>query len=461
MKKTYILDTNVLVHSPYSIFAFDEHDVVIVDVTLEELDRLKTQPGDLGANARAVNRILDELRAQGSIVSGIKLPGGGMFHVENNHVDIKLPEGWEEGKADNRILRVAKALKDNGNAILITKDISMRLKADIVGVQAQDYKAEQVASDDEQYTGRVDAYVAGAIIDEFYKYGRVKAKNLYQVGEDGASIRVDLETNQFVRMINETNPKQTALARFDGNEIVPLVHAGKNPFGVSPRNVGQKFAQECLLASVDVAPLVILKGPAGTAKTFYTMAAALAQVVDEKAYEKILIARPNIGFDEGIGFLPGTEEDKIMPLIRPVIDNLDILMKTDKKTHSKDGCTMQPWKYLIDSGIITAQAMTFLRGRSISDTFIFLDECQNMTPIQALGVVTRVNLGSKLVMCGDINQIDNPRLDTRTNGLSYISEKMKGSPLCWQVSFTEQECTRSALAAEAIERMKPKGFINW
>ena len=206
--------------------------------------------------------------------------------------------------------------------------------------------------------------------------------------------------------------------------------------------MGQKFAQECLLASVDVAPLVILKGPAGTAKTFYTMAAALAQVVDEKAYEKILIARPNIGFDEGIGFLPGTEEDKIMPLIRPVIDNLDILMKTNKKTHSKDGCTMQPWKYLIDSGIITAQAMTFLRGRSISDTFIFLDECQNMTPIQALGVVTRVNLGSKLVMCGDINQIDNPRLDTRTNGLSYISEKMKGSPLCWQVSFTEQNARK-------------------
>ena len=134
-----------------------------------------------------------------------------MFHVENNHVDIKLPEGWEEGKADNRILRVAKALKDNGNAILITKDISMRLKADIVGVQAQDYKAEQVASDDEQYTGRVDAYVAGAIIDEFYKYGRVKAKNLYQVGEDGASIRVDLETNQFVRMINETNQSKRRL----------------------------------------------------------------------------------------------------------------------------------------------------------------------------------------------------------------------------------------------------------
>ena len=454
-KKTYILDTNVLLFSPYALRSFDEHDVVLADVSAEELDRAKSLPGEVGANARTANRILDDLRNQGNLVSGVKLPGGGTFHIETNHTEVDLPESWDTGKADNRILRVAKGTKDS---ILVSKDIVMRIKADILGIKSEDYKAAQVS--DDQYTGRISVYTAKEEIDKFYKEGELSPTKVYITSEDGlGSFQPTLEINQFVTITNEVNPKHTALGRFDGKKIVSLQSAKETPFGVTPRNTGQLFAQECLLRDIEEAPLVILKGPAGTAKTFYSLAAGLQLTLDENKFEKILVTRPNIGCDEEIGFLPGNEDQKIGPTNRSIVDNLSILMKGDPETHRKDGCSMEPWKYLLDNGTITMQALNFMRGRSIFGNFVIVDECQNLTNHQIFTLVTRINQGSKLILCGDVNQIDNPRLDSKTNGLSYISEKMKGSPLCWQVTFNEGECTRSALASEAIERMTPKGML--
>lgn len=454
MKKTYVLDTNVLIQSPYSIYSFDEHDVVLADITLEELDNLKTYPGDVGANARETNRILDSLREHGSIVAGVALPGGGNFHIENNHLDVTLPEGWEGGKPDNRILRVAKAL----GAVLVTKDISMRLKADIVGVQAEDYKAEQVSEDDKQYRGRQELYVSSGVVNGFYEQKEIDISSLNSFDpKTGDPKPVKLIINEFVTLLNASNPKQSALGRFDGKKIVPLAFEDVKPFGVSPKNTGQRFAQECLMAALSDAPLVILKGPAGTAKTFYSLAAGLHQTVDSKQYAKILVGRPNIKFDEDIGFLKGTEEEKIGPLIRPIMDNLEVLLNPKGTQHRKDGVTMRPGDYLFDTGVMTAQALAYLRGRSICHTWILIDEAQNMTPAQALGIITRVGIGSKLILAGDPAQIDHPRLDSRTNGLSYASERMKGSSLCWQLTFDEEECTRSPLALDAIGRMTPKG----
>jgi PhoH-like ATPase len=453
LKKTYILDTNVLIHSPYSLFSFDENNVVIADVTLEELDNLKLHSGEVGANARETNRILDRLREKGNISKGVELPSGGKFWVEINHNKVSLPETWDKNKPDNRILKVAKAL----NGILVSKDISVRLKSDIIEVPSEDYKTDQVSIDDEQFQGRADVFSDDKDLNFFYKTKEINPNKLYKYNEkDNAKEEIKLYTNQFLKISSGENLKKTALGRYDGKTVKMLDFTDEYPFGIRPKNTGQIFAQECLLKSIEEAPLVILKGPAGTAKTFYSLAAGLHQTVNLKKYQKILIVRPNIKFDEDIGFLKGTESEKIAPLIRPVMDNLELLLNLKKKA----GEDRTNPNYLFDTGVVQAQALAYLRGRNITDTWVIIDEAQNMTPAQALGIITRVGIGTKLILAGDPAQVDHPRLDSRSNGLSYASEKMKNSSLCWQVTFNQSECTRSPLAQEAIDKMSLKGLIN-
>jgi len=455
MKKTFVIDTNVLLQSPYAIYHFEDNDVVIPAVVLEELDKFKKEPSELGANARETSRILDEMRAMGDISKGVELESGGILRIELNCENVKLPECWDPKKNDNRVLKVCLGLKDEGeNIILVSKDIFERIKAEIVGVTAQDFYAEQVPKYDEQYTGLCNVYTDDEKINDFYINGYIDTENVYIDYETGLMAKDNLVVNQFLIIHSLTNMNHAALGRFDGNRIVKLMHSNERPFGVTPRNAHQKFIQEALLTDTDHAPLVILKGPAGTAKTFYSLAAGLQKVVEESVYRKILVCRPNVKMDEDIGFLPGTEEEKIAPYMRPVIDNLEILLDSDNRDkfhHERE--LSDKIQELFDRKIINTEAIAFIRGRSIVGQWVIIDEAQNLTPKQVKGIITRAGAGTKIVLAGDPFQIDHPFLDTRTNGLCFAAEKMKGSKLTYQISLGEEDCERSALSSESSKRM--------
>ena len=267
---------------------------------------------------------------------------------------------------------------------------------------------------------------------------------------------MELTENEFLILRSDTEVKKTMLGRYHGGKITALTHGSAKPFGVKARSVGQQFLQEALMLSAKEAPLVIVKGPAGTAKTFYTLAVGLEKVLEqeEKEYRKILVCRPNAQFDQDIGFLPGSEQEKISPLLRPIVDNLEILMDSDrKKVRRSEEDLHGRIDYLFETGVITAEAMNFMRGRSITDTWLMIDEAQNLTPRQVKGIITRVGYGTKVILLGDPAQIDHPLLDERTNGLSYAAERMRGSSLCVQLTMQPDECERSDLALDAALRM--------
>lgn len=454
--KTYVLDTNILIQSPHALLSFADNHVVLPIAVIEELDRLKSADGERGANARQVIRMLDALRRKGNLTKGIPLSNGGTLRVEMNCSDIDLPGHWSSDKADNRILQVGKGLHDREkNTILVSSDIVVRIKGDILGIPAEDFTTDMAPVPDEQYSGRRHVYADAVTMAAFRSDGTAPEK-VYVTNELGERMQVEPEVNEFFILHDELEPKTTHLGRFDGERIVPLRSLSRRPFGVTARTVGQRFLQEALMADAKEAPLVVVKGPAGTAKTFYALAAGLHQIMeeDEPRFRRILISRPNTQFDEEIGFLPGNEQEKIAPYLRPVIDNLeqlfdggDLLKKRNEKELS------DRIEELFDRGILVHEAMNYIRGRSITNTWIIIDEAQNLTPRQAKGLITRAGLGTKLILLGDPGQIDHPYLDARTNGLSYASEHMRGSRLCWQITMQSDECERSPLAKDAAARM--------
>ena len=456
MKKTYVLDTNVLIQAPYALKCFEDNRIVLPLAVLEELDSLKSTEEEAGRNARQAIRYLESLRLRGNLLEGVALSNGGSLRLEVNCVEVQLPKGFPDHKNDNRILKVCLGLGEKERpVILVTKDIVVRLKAQMLGIEAEDFTTEQAPVTEEQYTGRCEVYVSEKKFENFKKKP-ISSDDLYQVDESGERISVALVPNQFVILRADQSVKKTQLGRFDGKHVVPLKYQRKKPYGVSPRNVGQKFLQEALLTGPEEAPLVIVKGMAGTAKTFYTLAVGLDAMLEreEPEYRRILISRPNAQFDDDIGFLPGDEGEKIAPLLRPVIDNLELLVDQDEKERYADERSLSgKIEELFDRGYIAAQALNFIRGRSVTKTYLIIDEAQNLTPKQAKGIITRAGLGTKIILLGDPQQIDNPLLDERTNGLSYAAEKMKGSPLCYQITMAPEECERSALAMDAVTRM--------
>ncbi len=295
------------------------------------------------------------------------------------------------------------------------------------------------------YTGRAEVLALSDAIDRLYSEGKISIDDLY---EDEQNPLPEIKTNEFLIINDATNPSHSAIAYFDGKNIIRINCKGMNPFGIKPRNVGQKFAIEALMKPAEEVPLVILKGSAGTAKTFLSLACGLEQTMNQRIYKKILILRPNIKFDDDIGFLKGDEMDKIMPLIRPCLDNLEALVSDKEDTTEEMNDKV---KELFDRGYVTAEALAYLRGRSISNTFILIDEAQNTTPNQMLGIITRAGIGSKIVVVGDPNQIDNPKVDKRNNGLVYAAEKMLSNPLTMQLTFEDEECVRSSLALAASQ----------
>lgn len=458
-RKTYVLDTSVLVDAPYCLRAFDDNDLVIPDIVIEELDGLKTRPDETGRNARQAAREIEAVRLQGDIVAGVTLYNGGTVRVVFGYQNVMLGQQWDTKIPDNRILQIAKGLAskvNNSAVVLVSRDVNLRIKAAVAGIAAEDYRSNRVAETDSQYSGRAYLNCTDKEIDTFYSNEYLETNE-------------ELIQNQFVVMQNPENPQHSGCGWYDGTAILPLkeLSTALTPFerqmNVYPKNVGQTFALHALLAPASVAPLVILKGPAGTAKTFLSLAAGLWRTVGTNEYNRVLLSRPNVKFDDDIGYLKGSETDKVMPLLRPCIDNLEQIvsakcgLKKSIDAHKEISATVQSY---LESDIISPQALAYLRGRSIHETWVLIDEAQNLTPTQALGIITRAGNGTKIVMVGDPSQIDTPKLDVRMNGLSYAAEKMKGSPLCWQITFDESECVRSPLAKEAAEHLTPKGARN-
>ena len=430
--------------SPRSIYVFEDNDVLITETTLEELDNFKDLPGETGFNARETIRILNDLRESGNLYKGIELPGGGTFAIIEGSDNPKLaPVDWDVKKPDNKIIRTA---LEKG-AILVTNDISMLLKAEAIGVKTEVFRNESASELTLQYSGQKEVYTSPEVINEFYRSEKMDPGLLY---EDINGTPCVPQQNEYLLIHSTINPDHSALGFFNGKEIEKLETDCFSPFGVKPRNISQKFAMHALLKSSQEVPLVIIKGPAGTAKTFLSLACGLQQVIKDNIYKKILLLRPNIKFDEDIGYLKGDEMEKILPLIRPCLDNIEMLVSGEKDSAEETNKKIQE---LFDKGYVAAEALAYLRGRSISNTYILIDEAQNTTPHQMLGIITRAGINSKIVIVGDPDQIDNPKVDKRNNGLAYAAEKMKGSKLCINLSFNPEDCVRSPLAQEASEKL--------
>jgi PhoH-like ATPase len=461
MHKCFVLDTNVLLHSPNAIFAFNEHTVVIPEVVIEELDRFKKEGSERGANSRQVSRLIDSFRLTGNLLEGVKINDfGGMLRIEANHLTTEMPAHWDREKNDNRILQVCKGLMEAGyDTILVSRDTNLRVKASILELPAEDFRNDKVARIEEQYTGRQTVYAPRQVIDKFYAddNNSILPEQLIVYDENAGLLRpASFVTNQFLLIKSTENERHTALGRFDGQKVVQLRYRSYSPFGIFPRNVGQIFLQECLMMNSKEAPLVIVKGPAGTAKTFYSLVVGLHNIMDchPKDYHHLLICRPHCMLDEGLGFLPGTEAEKLEPYMRSIKDNLFTIMSGGTLTESKDVAQVEDTvNMLFEKRMIQGEALAYQRGRSLNKYWVIFDEMQNSTPRQTKTVLTRSGYGTKTILLGDPAQIDNPLLDSQSTGLSYASEKMMGSKLCFQVTMLPEECERSPLAAEAAIRL--------
>lgn len=438
-KKNFVLDTNILIHNPNSIFKFDDNDIYIVHSVVEELDNFKSEKNERGYSTREAIRILGKLREKGNIRDGIKLneEGGTLYGIIAEELDYSvLPIGWKKEKNDNIILLTTIYLsKKLDNVILVTNDLNMQLKADLLGITVEEYKNDRIKSSESVYKGMDTIEVDDDTFNNFCSEGRIDIKN------------DELYDNEYVTVKNYQGG--TKLGKYHNNNISKLYYQEEHPVGLTPKNRSQRFLLESLMNN-DI-PLTIVNGPAGTGKTLFAIGVGLEKVMEKKEYKRVLIARANITMDEDIGFLPGSEQEKINPLLRGIYDNLEVILgnKDDTPSMMEDKV-----RELFQRGYITAQSIGYLRGRSITDTYMIIDEAQNCNSRQIFSIVTRMGMNSKIVLLGDVNQVDNVRLDSRNNGLVYAVSKMKGSLYTDIITFDENDCFRSPLAKDASERLK-------
>ncbi|MCK5684128.1 PhoH family protein [bacterium] len=434
-KKVFILDTNVLVHDPNAYLKFKNHLVVLPIIVIEELDNLKNRPSGAGLNARITLRNLDALMEHGSLFEGVKLKNGATLKIEVEYESINFLSEMFERKNDNFILGVAKKYaKDKKiSTILVSKDINVRIKADALNIVAQDYEASKVDID-ELFKGYKIIYVTKKFIEKFLDNGgRESVKALPKKSA------AHFFPNEMI-LLKEESTRKSILTKYssDEKELVALFHQNITPWGITARNLEQKFAIELLL-SEDI-KLVTLVGKAGTGKTLLALATGLLKVVDEKKYERLLVARPIVPMGKDIGYLPGSKEDKLQNWMQPVTDNLEFLF-SNYSQHS--------YQYLMDQKLLEIEALTYIRGRSLPRAYIIIDEAQNLSPHEVKTIVTRAGKDTKIVLTGDPHQIDSQYLDESSNGLSYIAEKMKSSPLSGHIYLQKGE--RSELATLAAE----------
>jgi PhoH-like ATPase len=434
MKKIFVLDTNVLLHDPRAIFSFQDNDVIIPIVVIEELDRFKKDIDEIGRNARQVSRILDTYRQKGKLSLGVQLEGGGNLRVELNHQSPQhLPHELIASKADNRILATALNMcRSNKDVpvVLVTKDTNLRIKADALGLTAEDYETDTITLE-ELYSGEIELTVAPDGIEAFYAGGGLTPP-------EGTSPY----PNQYVLIKNSANPAQTALSRYSKQKhaLVPIVSAKHGIWGVTARNKQQQYALDLLLN--DDIRLVSLVGKAGTGKTLLALAAGLERTIETRTFARLVVSRPVFPLGKDIGFLPGDIEEKLKPWMQPIRDNLDFL--TGNPSSVTRGKSRKDLQSLFDLGMIEVEPLTYIRGRSMPNQFLIVDEAQNLTPHEIKTIITRAGEGTKIVLTGDPYQIDNPYIDSSSNGLSFVVERFKDEPIAGHITLVKGE--RSDLA---------------
>jgi PhoH-like ATPase len=448
MRKTFVLDTNVLLHDPAALTRFEDNNILIPIEVVEEIDRFKRDPAEKGRNARQVSRLLDGLRAQGNLADGVPNgEQGGTLKVVFCRAETlsQLPPELKAGNGDNNILAVAleeqrlqAVLGSKPPVVLVTKDTNLRIKADAVGLIAQDYTSDRVAISD-LYPGFCEVWVDAEQMD------RVKLPPGLAV--EGLVVVAPLQANEGVTLIDRAQPAHTLLARYNAGStsLQPLHRAPKAKLGrIQSRNREQTFALDLLLDPE--IQLITLVGKAGTGKTLLALAAGLHQVADERLYERLLVTRPVISLGKEIGFLPGDLDEKMGPWMQPIIDNLDFLLGGGEAAGrgSSNRAPRSNWTDLKGMGLLDVEAISYIRGRSIPRQFMVVDEAQNLTPHEVKTIVTRVGEGTKIVLTGDPYQIDNPYVDAESNGLTWLVERFKGQPLAGHVTLQRGE--RSELA---------------
>jgi PhoH-like ATPase len=440
LKKNFVLDTNVLLHDPRSIFGFEDNDVVIPIYVIEEIDNFKRDLSTLGRNARQVSRYLDEFRVQGKLGEGVAI-GPEKGHIRVLLVDRKLPHGAGEGRTtDDKILAVALDLleKEKGTpTVFVTKDTNLRIRADALGLHAEDYDVEGLAALDDLWSGVSEVEVAAEHVNDFYANGSVP---LAAAGGEAPP------PNAFVVLRDRTNPQHSAVGKYSAAKqvFVPLIKMPKEGvWGIRPRNKEQSFALDLLLN--DEVRLVTIVGKAGTGKTLLAIAAGLQKTMEEGIYQKLLVSRPIFPLGRDIGYLPGSVEEKLNPWMQPIFDNVEYLMNLSR-SEKKAG---RGYHELLDLGIVEIEPLTYIRGRSIPNQFIIVDEAQNLTPHEVKTIITRVGDGTKIVLTGDPYQIDNPYVDQTNNGLIHVVNRFRSERLAGHVTMSKGE--RSPLAELAAK----------
>ena len=431
-KKTYVLDTSVYLTDSNCINTFGNNDIVIPLKVLEEIDKHKKRQDSVGSQARLIIRRLDKLRDKGSLSKGVRIDKGlGVVRV-SSYNPLCLPDDLDLEDSDNQIIATALSELDQSpksrKVVVVSRDINMRVKCDSLGLLTEDYNAEQVVESSEGlYTGRTQILVDEQDIDRFYN-----GEEIWIEKKDAV-----LYPNQFIMLISNSNEKKTALAKFlnYNSALAPIGNSNKKVWNTRARNKEQQFALELLMdPSI---PVVSLVGKAGSGKTLLALAAGLEQAFEKNLYKKIVVTKPVEPVGKDIGFLPGSMEEKMMPWLAPIQDNLQFLMGDDKAT----------LELYMERGRIEIEAMTFIRGRSISNAFIVIDEVQNMTQHEIKTVLTRVGEGTKIVLTGDIEQIDNVYIDATNNGLSYVVERLKEESITGHISLLKGERSKVATIA--------------
>lgn len=444
-KKHIVLDTNVILHDPHAVFGFGENEVVIPIRVIEEADNFKREMNEKGKNARTFSRLLDAMRKFGNLADGVPLqiaaqelfPTSKNFHAGSLRVFVRevdptiwrMIDGASKSGGDTSILAVALDLvREKKHVVLVTKDVSFRVRADAFGVPCEDYSPDSKVNFDELDPGWKELLVSTQDLESFYRRKELELKEL-----------TDVYANQYFVLKDNTNEKNTALAKWDheGKRAIPVIEFPKGLWGVNPRNREQRFAIDALMN--DKIPLVSLLGKAGTGKTMLALAAGLTKVLEESVYTKMLVSRSIFPLGKDIGYLPGEMEEKLRPWMQPIFDNFEFLLSSKGARDRRIS-----YKTIMEFGQVEIEALTYIRGRTIPNQWLVVDEAQNLTPHEIKTIITRVGEGTKIILTGDPFQIDNPYLDASNNAVTYVAERFLHSPLAAHVVMLRGE--RSSLA---------------
>lgn len=456
-KKTFILDTNVLIHDPESIFNFENNEVIIPILVLEELDKFKSEGSERGRNARQVIRHLDSFRTKGSLADGVELDNGGKLRIAFTESEQKCPAGFDAEIIDNQILQTALCLKDRGNQVVfITKDLNARVKADILGIEAIDYLIDSV-QEEKVYTGRTTIKVPMVQLKKNIPDDLIELASTHE-----------FTINEFILVESNHNPHHYAVFRYLGEGSFKRVTAPSLDWPLEARNPQQLMALDLLFDNS--IQLVSLIGPAGTGKTFLALLAGLQKTLIEEEYEKMLITRPVVPLGPDIGFLPGDIQEKLHTWMQPIYDNMEVIIHSvnahrqggvyreeesrsyrGRKGRKTKDRRMPSLEDLVRQNKISLEAITYMRGRSIPYQFIIIDEVQNLTVHEIKTIISRAGEGSKIILLGDPYQIDSPYLDFSSNGLSVATSRFKGQEVFGTVFLNITERSElSRLAGELL-----------